>query len=77
MLSKEKLDRINELAKKKKSVGLTVEEAKEQSKLRSEYLAAFRGAFKDMIEHVTVVDPNGNDVTPDKLRVIKSKKKLH
>ena len=42
MLSKEKMARINELARKAKATGLTETEAKEQSKLRSEYLATFR-----------------------------------
>ncbi|WP_108669307.1 DUF896 domain-containing protein [Peribacillus acanthi] len=77
MLSKEKLARINELSKKSKSVGLTIEEAKEQTKLRSEYLTTFRKSMSDTIEHLTVIDPNGNDVTPEKLKAIKNKNKLH
>ncbi|AJC96277.1 DUF896 family protein [Staphylococcus hyicus] len=70
MLSQEKLQRINALAKKKKSEGLTEAEAKEQSRLRSEYLASFRNSFKDQIEHTKVIDPEGNDVTPKKLKEI-------
>jgi uncharacterized protein YnzC (UPF0291/DUF896 family) len=77
MLSKEKLTRINELAAKKKKEGLTVEEAKEQSKLRGEYLQAFRNSFKKTIENVTVIDPNGNDVTPEKLKQLKKRKTYH
>lgn len=77
MLSKEKLDRINELAAKKKREGLTVEEAKEQSKLRSEYLQSFRNSFRKTIENVTVIDPNGNDVTPEKLKQLKKRKRYH
>jgi uncharacterized protein YnzC (UPF0291/DUF896 family) len=77
MLSKEKIARINELAAKKKREGLTTEEAKEQSKLRSEYLQSFRQSFKNTIENVTVLDPNGNDVTPEKLKQIKLRKKSH
>ncbi|MCU9611963.1 DUF896 domain-containing protein [Caldibacillus lycopersici] len=77
MLSSEKLARINELAAKKKREGLTIEESKEQSKLRSEYLQAFRKTMKNTIENVTIVDPNGNDVTPDKLKQVKARKKLH
>ncbi|KFE42773.1 DUF896 domain-containing protein [Staphylococcus agnetis] len=70
MLSQEKLQRINALAKKKKSEGLTEAEAKEQSRLRSEYLASFRNSFKNQIEHTKVIDPEGNDVTPSKLKEI-------
>ncbi|ALN76356.1 MULTISPECIES: DUF896 domain-containing protein [Staphylococcus] len=70
MLSQEKLQRINALAKKKKSEGLTEVEAKEQSRLRSEYLASFRNSFKNQIEHTKVIDPEGNDVTPSKLKEI-------
>ncbi|MBH9579965.1 hypothetical protein DOS68_03430 [Staphylococcus felis] len=70
MLSQEKLTRINELAKKKKEEGLTDLEAKEQSKLRSEYLETFRKSFKDQIENTKVIDPEGNDVTPDKLKEV-------
>lgn len=36
------VQRINELAKKSKTVGLTEEEKKEQEKLRREYLDAIR-----------------------------------
>ena len=70
MLEKAKIERINELANKKKSEGLTDSEAKEQSKLRAEYLQAFRGNFKNTIENTKIIDPEGNDVTPDKLKEI-------
>ncbi|MEH6943606.1 DUF896 domain-containing protein [Bacillus sp. JJ722] len=78
MLSKEKIARINELANKSKSVGLTPAEAKEQTKLRSEYLQSFRKSMTNTIEHMTIIDPEGNDVTPDKLKKIKqNNKRLH
>ncbi|MGE7601672.1 DUF896 domain-containing protein [Peribacillus sp. NPDC097675] len=77
MLSKEKLARINELSKKAKGDGLTVEEAKEQTSLRSEYLETFRRSMADTLEHVKVLDPEGNDVTPQKIKNIKEKKGLH
>lgn len=78
MLSKEKIARINELANKSKSTGLTPAEAKEQTKLRSEYLQTFRESMTDTIEHLKIVDPEGNDVTPDKLKEIKAQNKnLH
>lgn len=77
MLSKEKLQRINELSKKKKAGTLTEAEAKEQTSLRKEYLDTFRATMRDNIEHLTVVDPDGNDVTPDKLKEIKANKFLN
>ena len=78
MLSKEKMARINELSRKSKAAGLSAEEAKEQSKLRSEYLQVFRKSMSETIENVTVIDPEGNDVTPEKVKRIKeAKKRLH
>lgn len=70
------LQRINELAKKKKEIGLTEKEAKEQSKLRKAYLDSFREKFKQQIESTRVIDPEGNDVTPDKVKnILDSKNK--
>ncbi|AZU61660.1 DUF896 domain-containing protein [Neobacillus mesonae] len=76
MLSKEKIARINELARKAKATGLTDIEAKEQSKLRSEYLAAFRSNMLDTLTNTKIIDPLGNDVTPDKIKARK-KNNLH
>lgn len=79
MLSKDKLARINELAKKAKTSRLTEEEAKEQSALRAEYLQTFRSSMFNTLKGVTIVDPLGNDVTPKKLKEeqARDKKKLH
>ncbi|WP_413381362.1 DUF896 domain-containing protein [Alkalihalobacillus sp. 1P02AB] len=68
MLSKDKIERINELSKRAKTVGLTKEEEKEQQKLRKEYLQTFRGAFKNQLHSVKVVDEKGDDVTPMALK---------
>ncbi|WP_102271361.1 DUF896 domain-containing protein [Cytobacillus massiliigabonensis] len=76
MLPKEKLNRINVLAKKAKETGLTEQEAKEQSSLRREYLETFRSSMFNTLKGVTIVDPNGNDVTPKKLKEVQ-KKNLH
>ena len=67
MISKEKLARINELANKAKKTKLTEIEAKEQSKLRGEYLQTFVLDVK-YIKICKVIDPEGNDVTPEKLK---------
>ncbi|MCM3587250.1 DUF896 domain-containing protein [Mesobacillus maritimus] len=79
MLSKDKLARINELANKSKTTGLTQEEAKEQSVLRAEYLRTFRSSMVNTLKGVTIVDPLGNDVTPKKLKEAqkRDKKNLH
>ncbi|MFC8573985.1 DUF896 domain-containing protein [Heyndrickxia sporothermodurans] len=76
MLSKDKIARINELSKKSKGKGLTNEEAKEQSRLRREYLESFRSSMKNTIETVRVIDPEGNDVTPQKVRNIQANNSL-
>ncbi len=60
MLSKEKLDRINELAKKSKSEGLNEEEKAEQHALRQEYLTVFRSNFRQTLDSITIVDEEGN-----------------
>ena len=75
MLSKEKLARINELSKLAKAGTLTEEQAKERTALRKEYLDVFRSTMRDTIENVKVVDEEGNDVTPEKLKQVKAQKK--
>ncbi|MGI2327133.1 DUF896 domain-containing protein [Planococcus sp. YIM B11945] len=77
MLSPDKLKRINELSRKSKSAGLSYEEAKEQSALRQEYLQTFRETMRGTIENVKVIDPNGNDVTPEKVKNIRENKYLN
>lgn len=62
------LKRINELAKKAKTVGLTSSERKEQQALRKQYLKQFRNAFKKQLHGLTVIDEKGNDITPEKLK---------
>lgn len=76
MLPKNQLSRINELSKKSKSVGLTEVEKEEQQALREQYLKTFRSSMKNTLKGVTIVDPNGNDVTPKKLKEDK-KNNLH
>lgn len=77
MLVPEKMKRINELAKKSKTAGLSIEEAKEQSALRQEYLSTFRNTMRGTIENVTVIDPEGNDVTPEKVKNSRENKYLN
>ena len=77
MLSPEKIERINVLARKKKSEGLSHEEAQEQATLREEYLASLRYGMRNHIEGMKIVDQEGTDVTPDKLKQIQKEKKIH
>lgn len=69
----ELIERINFLANKKKTVGLTEEETIEQQQLRQEYLRIFKEGFKRHLTSIKVVDQNGNDVTPQKLKDEKKK----
>lgn len=56
MLSKEKIDRINELSRKSKKEKLNNNELEEQAKLRKEYIKSFRKSFKSRLDNITVVD---------------------
>ena len=51
-----KIDRINALAKKSKTVGLTPEEKEEQAILRKEFLEDFRAGFKQQLACIEFVD---------------------
>ncbi|PWW36139.1 MULTISPECIES: DUF896 domain-containing protein [Paenibacillus] len=62
------LDRINELAKKEREEGLTNAERVEQQVLREDYLREIRGQVLNTFSVLTILDPDGNDVTPDKVR---------
>lgn len=57
MLSKDKLDRLNFLARKKKSEGLNEEETAEQQVLRKEYLKNFKDSFRRQLDNIEIVDP--------------------
>ncbi|QOX65836.1 DUF896 domain-containing protein [Anoxybacterium hadale] len=55
-MTKEKIDRINVLARKSKTEGLNPEEKEEQAKLRAEYLEKFRDNFRGHLESIKFVD---------------------
>ncbi len=69
MLSKEKIDRINELARKKKGEGLSEDEAAEQAVLREEYIVAFRAQFRSQLDNVKFVE----DLSEEELAMYKKK----
>ena len=76
-ISKELINEINRLAHKSKTEGLTDEEKIKQQKLRKEYITAFKSGFKAQLQTIKVVDANGNDITPKKLKDEKKKKMTH
>lgn len=55
-----KIDRINTLAHKAKSVGLTEEEKKEQAALRKEYLAAIRMNLQAQLDNIDIKETDGS-----------------
>ena len=62
MMNNEKIDRINTLAHKAKSVGLTEEEKKEQAELRQEYLAAVRKNLRVQLNNIDIQEKDGSIV---------------
>lgn len=57
-----KIDRINTLAHKAKSVGLTEEEKKERELLRKEYLASVRMNLRSQLDNIDVKQDDGTIV---------------
>ena len=56
----EQIERINELARKKKTVGLTEAEALEQARLRAQYMREFRANMEATLQAVRVEQPDGS-----------------
>lgn len=59
-MEESKINRINELAKKAKTEGLTDEEKAEQKNLRLEYVNSFKANLIAQLENTYVVDEKGN-----------------
>lgn len=55
-LDRKKIARINELAKKAKACGLSVEEKEERELLRREYLQSIRVNFKATLDCIEIID---------------------
>ena len=64
-MEKIKIDRINELARKSKTVGLDEFELLEQAELRAEYIAEFRRNTIKALENTYIMRPDG---TKEKLK---------
>ena len=58
-MDRKKIERINELARKKKEGSLTEAEKTEQARLRHEYLAEFRENMKAMLDNTIIQEPDG------------------
>ena len=58
-MEKEKVARINELARKQKAEGLTDEEKAEQKALRDEYIKEFRISMGMMLDNTVIQYPDG------------------
>lgn len=60
-MTEEKINRINELARKSKTTeGLTDAEKEEQAKLRREYIDSFKASLVGQLENTYIVDEKGN-----------------
>ena len=72
MITPELLARINELARKKRTQGLSEEEALEQKRLYEIYLSAIRGQVINLLDSIEFVDESEQSKKPSK-----KKKVLH
>ncbi|MEK5301062.1 DUF896 domain-containing protein [Bacillus sp. FSL R10-2201] len=70
------LFRINELSKKERTSGLTVNEKQEQQMLRQNYTKTFRGSLDSILLNTKIVDQNGLNVTPVALQDAQIRLKL-
>ena len=58
-MTQEKIARINELAHKSKTVGLTEAEKTEQQALRKEYIEEMKSSLRAQLEHTSIKEPDG------------------
>jgi uncharacterized protein YnzC (UPF0291/DUF896 family) len=70
-MEREKIERINFLARKSKAEGLTDAEKAEQALLRQEYVAEIRASFSATLDSTVILNPDG---TKTPLRSKKDKK---
>lgn len=55
-----KIDRINTLANKQKSLGLTEEEKQEQAALRKEYIETIRESLRANLNNISIKEADGS-----------------
>ena len=56
MITKEMIDRINQLSRKSKQEGLTEEEKLEQQELRKKYIEYVKGQVRQQLESIEFVE---------------------
>lgn len=62
MMTKEKIERINELARKSKAEGLNDAERQEQQVLRREYIESMKVNLRGQLDNIDVQEPDGSIV---------------
>ena len=60
MITKEQINRINELARKARESELSQAEKEEQAKLRRIYIDSFKESLVGQLENKYIVDEHGN-----------------
>ena len=68
MVTDQELARINELAHKKKTEGLTEAERLEQAHLREKFLEDFRARFRAQLDNIEIVEPDDPRLAEQKRR---------
>ncbi len=58
-MEQNKIDRINELARKQKAEGLTEEEKAEQAVLRREYIESYKRSLIEQLDNMYILEPDG------------------
>ncbi|MBR6572606.1 MAG: DUF896 domain-containing protein [Clostridia bacterium] len=58
-MTQQEIDRINELARKSKTEGLTEEEKIEQKALRVKYINSFKESLEGQLNSLVIVEPDG------------------
>lgn len=59
MMTQTEIDRINELARKSKTEGLSEEEKIEQKALRVKYINSFKESLEGQLNSLVIVEPDG------------------
>ena len=67
-MTQEKINRINELARKQKAEGLTEEEKAEQLKLRREYIDSFKASLEAQLNNTYIVNHDGSKKKVTKIK---------